>query len=84
MINEKKSVNITVKIKFGKYMPDATFELEGDAEMNVFNSHGNMICLSMYIGGQKMDQDSMKRYFTNKSNYQAIKKEWYKEHGEIT
>lgn len=83
MSKDKKSVNITVKIKYGKHMPDATFELEADAEMNVYNHQGKIICLSMWIGGKQMDQDYMERYFTNKSNYDNIETKWNSLCGEI-
>ena len=78
---EKKSTNITVKIKFGKYQTDAQFHVETDAEMNVYNSNGDIICLSMYINGTKQTLKDQMNYFH--TNYSTIKKEWHKLYGEI-
>jgi len=80
---EKKSTNITVKIKYGKQMPDATFELEGSAEMNVYDSQGRLICLSMSIGSDKIDRDSMDEYFYNSINYKNIEDALDEKIGEI-
>jgi len=71
-MENKKSTNITVKIKYGKQMTDATFELESDAEMNVYDSQGTLICLSMSIGDIPIDRDSMDEYFNNPINYRNI------------
>jgi len=83
MSNEKKSVNITVKIKFGKYCKDAKFEVqkESDAEMNVYNSNGNIICCSMYIDDIKMTLKDQMNYFN--TNYSVVKEKWVELYGEI-
>lgn len=69
---DNKSHNITIDIQ-GKSM-------SLKADFNVYNSHGNIICLAMYIGDSRMLDEVRDKYF--KSNYKSIKKAWHKRFGE--
>jgi len=69
----KDSHNITIKIPLGKSVYDADF--------NVFNSHGNIVCLSLYMGGIKQREGDTSELF--RKYYKKIKKEWFKTYGEI-
>lgn len=73
MSNEKENTNITIKIKFGKYITDAKF--------NVFYSNSLIMCLSMWIGNQEIHKESREKYFL--TNYKNIKKQFHVQQGEI-
>lgn len=68
MSRHSKSTNISIDIKYGKHLVNAEF--------NVFNSHGDIICNSMWIKDKKQDSVTTKQYFSN--HKRAIKKEFYK------
>ena len=72
-MEDKKSKNIEIEIKYGKEIRKAEF--------NVFNSNGLIICNSMYIDGLKQPEHTKSNYF--RTNEEAIKKEYYKAYGNL-
>ena len=72
-MDNKKSTNIKIQIKYGRYMVDAEF--------NVFYSNGILIPLAMYIDDKKQQEHTINNYW--RTNYKSIKKQFHKLHGEI-
>lgn len=72
-MTNKKASAISIPIKFGKSTCNAEFY--------IYYSNGGIVCLSMWIGGERQDPDTTKDYF--RTNEKAIKKEFFRLYGEI-
>lgn len=72
-MKDKQGVNIILQIKYGKFIEEAGFL--------VHNLNGLIICDAMCMNGKPMMPKTKDQYFD--TNYSAIKKQWYKQYGEV-